>query len=410
MSTVTDVGATSSGHGVPAWFTAERVALYSVIFLLIDATRTALFFWGAYVVDIPTVVAPGWDFAVFWSASWLTHHGGAAGAYNVALTEHLVTPLQHVTNRPYPTPWVYPPTFLLAVWFLALLPYFFSFAVFTMLGVAFCSWVYARAFRPSPLLWLPIIAFPPIWIAAIAGQTSFVTLGLGIAALSLLNRRPWAAGVCIGLLSIKPQLAVVFPLALLLGRQWRALVAAGMTAGSFCLVAGISLGFDTFGKFFRAAEGFSVLTATLADKWPGGIPTVFGLARHLGLTVPTAYLAQGAIAVLAIALVVYVFAIQSRYALRAAAIGIATMLVQPYLLGYDLIWLAVPLSYLAIDGIRHGWLKGDGAVLVCAWAAPVLYFIPFRCPIGQYLTFVLMAVAWLIFRRARAVTVAVIKR
>lgn len=46
----------------------------------------------------------------------------------------------------------------------------------------------------------------------------------------LLERSALLAGILFGLLTFKPQLGVLLPLALLAGRQWRAFIAAAATA------------------------------------------------------------------------------------------------------------------------------------------------------------------------------------
>lgn len=383
------------------WLTRERVVLYSTIMLLFEVLYFAVILWGVYELDIPDAAAPGWDFSVFWGASWLTNHSGAASAYDVSLIENLVKPLQHVAHTPFPTPWVYPPTFLLAVRALSLLPFAVSYVIFFGLGVVLSGYVFARTFKPVGVFWVAALAFPPVWLAALAGQNSLYTVGLAMAALALLKRSPWTAGICIGLLAIKPQLAIVFPVALLLGREWRALTAAAVTASLFCLVAGVSLGFDTFTRFFTAVLPFGQLIANHAGEWPYGMPTGFAIARHFGLSPASAYLTQAAFAVPAIALVVYLFVIPSRYEVRAAAIATATMLSQTYLLNYDLVWLALPIAFLTTDGVRHGWLKGDQLVLVTAWVAPVVFFFPPNVHFGLCMPLVMVAIMAIIFRRSR---------
>jgi hypothetical protein len=67
------------------------------------------------------------------------------------------------------------------------------------------------------LLLGPAFAFQGTWIAILAGQNSFLTLGLAGMGLALLDRRPWLAGMCIGLIAIKPQFGIVFPVVLVAG-------------------------------------------------------------------------------------------------------------------------------------------------------------------------------------------------
>ena len=77
-------------------------------------------------------------------------------------------------------------------------------------------------------------------LSALFGQNSVLTAGLAALALHLLGKRPVVAGVVIGLLAIKPQLAVVFPFVLIAARAWRTFAAAALSATLFA-AAGIAL-------------------------------------------------------------------------------------------------------------------------------------------------------------------------
>ncbi|MEN3967599.1 glycosyltransferase family 87 protein, partial [Mammaliicoccus sciuri] len=77
------------------------------------------------------------------------------------------------------------------------------------------------------LPWLiPALAFPGVWVTLVTGQNSLFTAAAAGAALVLLRRSPVAAGACIAMLCIKPQLGILFPLYLLCERQWRTLASA----------------------------------------------------------------------------------------------------------------------------------------------------------------------------------------
>jgi hypothetical protein len=73
--------------------------------------------------------------------------------------------------------------------------------------------------------------------AALAAVRAAATAGLAALALHLLGKRPVAAGVLIGLLAIKPQLAVVFPFVLIATRAWRTFAAAAELSDGRMLVA-----------------------------------------------------------------------------------------------------------------------------------------------------------------------------
>ncbi|MBZ4317346.1 DUF2029 domain-containing protein, partial [Mycobacterium tuberculosis] len=77
---------------------------------------------------------------------------------------------------------------------------------------------------------LVVVAYSGVCLSALFGQNSVLTAGLAALALHLLGKRPVVAGVVIGLLAIKPQLAVVFPFVLIAARAWRTFAAAALSA------------------------------------------------------------------------------------------------------------------------------------------------------------------------------------
>ena len=69
-------------------------------------------------------------------------------------------------------------------------------------------------------------AFPAVFINIGHGQNGFLTAALLGGALHWLDRKPWLAGILIGLLAYKPQFGVLIPIALLAGQRWTTIGAA----------------------------------------------------------------------------------------------------------------------------------------------------------------------------------------
>src|SRR5204863_3126413 len=122
----------------------------------------------------------------------------------------------------------YPPTFLLAVTPLGLLPYPAALAAFVP-GTAALWAALVRRILPDRRAWIVAAAAPAGLITLLDGQNALLTGALAGFALLWLDRRPILAGVLIGLLAIKPHLAVLFPLALLAEARWRTIAAAAAT-------------------------------------------------------------------------------------------------------------------------------------------------------------------------------------
>jgi hypothetical protein len=306
------------------------------------------------------------------------------------------------------TPWVYPPTFLFVVWPFAWVPFPFACIAFLLAGLLFVTFATRRLLGSGvpAMFWFAAAAFPPVWAAVICGQNSFMTAGLMALGLAWLDRRPLWAGVCFGLLAIKPQLAVLVPVALVLGGRWRAFAAAACTALGLCLVAGAALGFDTYAKFFETAAAFSRYVIEKAPLWPSGMPTVFGAANRMGLSVGLAYAIHAAVAAIAVAAMAGLWVRNARATLRAAGLLIASLLCQPYLMAYDLVWMGLVLLLLWQDSMTHAWRRGEVTVMVVAWLSPVVFLVPSTWPVGNAMPAVMLALLAVIVMRSRAADVA----
>src|SRR5260370_39272863 len=79
---------------------------------------------------------------------------------------------------------------------------------------------------------------PGVPFTVITGQNAFFTSALWVGGFGLIGRYPVLAGALLGVLTFKPQLWLMVPVALLAARQWRAL---GGAAASALILALLSL-------------------------------------------------------------------------------------------------------------------------------------------------------------------------
>ncbi|VVE87199.1 glycosyltransferase family 87 protein [Pandoraea bronchicola] len=361
----------------PSWLTRERVVVYSAAVLLCQ--WLALGIWAVrWMLHEPGVPPMGVDFRVFWSASYLSLHDSPQAAFDllkIADVEDSMFPGRYA-------PWVYPPTFQLLVYPLALLPYALSYVSFCAAGIACVLWAFRPTSRRGSLPWITVVAFPGIWIATAHGQNSLLTAALAAGALGLLERRPWLAGVCAGMLLFKPQFAVLFPLLFLCGRYFRALAAMTMTATLFVAISGWVFGIPLWIKFFEAALWFN---STVTDNVSGGVmramPSVFATVRRLGGSVPVAYAVHAAVAIPVVLATLWLWTRTARFEIKAAAAVIATLIIQPYILHYDLAWLLLPIVCLCHDrATRRAWTNLDRFIVCLAWCLPLLSLLPSYFP------------------------------
>jgi len=380
------------------WLNRERLTMYPRIFLaLFIVIGVGLVVTSKNMVDLRGNPL-GTDFIVFWAASRLALAGHAPDAYNVHLlfkAQQIAAPgLQNIYL------WLYPPSFYLVVQPLALLPYVAAYWTFMLSTLAGYVLVMRRIVRGKTAMWC-LAGFSGLWVTLLHGQNSFLIATLvGVALLSV-DRRPVLAGVFIGLLAIKPHLAVLFPLVLLAIGAWRTFITAAVTAITFMAIGTLTLGSDVLKGFFVNLDYARLLQENGFFIW-NKMPTVFAFLRLLGIPVAWAYVVHFIVAVMAVIVVWFVWRRCRNRNLRGAALVTATFLVSPYVLDYDLACLAFPIAWLALDGMHNGWMRGEREVLVAAWLLPML-----MSPIATVLSlqlgpFVLCSLLWITYRRSTA--------
>lgn len=303
--------------------------------------------------------------------------------------------------------WLYPPTFYLVILPLGLLPYSLAYISF-MLTTLGCYVVVVRRIIPArEALWC-LAAFGSVWFNLRLGQNGFLTAALAGAALLSLETRPILAGVFIGFLSIKPHLALLFPLALIAIGAWRTFFTAVVVILFFMGLSVYILGVETLMVWlhnFGAAKDFLELGTNAGGGfvWPL-MPTVFVLLRLMGLPLEVAYMGHGLVALGAITAMWKVWRHSQSWPLRGAVLITATLIATPYLNVYDLTWLALPIAWMTQLGLRDGWLRGERGVLVAAWLLPLPAFLIAKLAQIQLAPLVLLALLWVILRRSEIVS------
>lgn len=368
----------SAQEGEPhcAWLGLVRVRLYSGVVLLLFVVLMGTWAWYSDGFTDSNVSRPSADFAVFWSASYLALSEGAVHAYDLGKHTQVMAAYGPLARGgDIVLPWLYPPTFLLTVLPLALLPLAFSYLLF----VAGSGYAYLRTIvallGPEAArhrgLWLPVVASPAVLISVILGQNSMMTAALAGAAVSQLGKRPVLAGVLAGLLAIKPQLALLVPVALVAGRHGRTLLSAAATAALFAAVSVALCGWETIPAFLHsAAWARENLMEGTPHAWYG-MPSVLAAAQVAGLSPSAAYGVQGGMALAAAVGVAYVWSHNRDVPLRAAVLAAAALLATPYVRHYELTWMGVAVAGLVADGVRYGLSGRERLLCVVAWLLPL---------------------------------------
>jgi hypothetical protein len=361
-------------------------------------TAHAVYLATAYLQGIWIVAPDGGgiqsDFVNVWAAGRLVLQGHPAAAYDWP-THKLVeeTAVGHSFDGYFG--WHYPPTFLFVAAALSLISYAAAYALWVF--GTFPAYVAAiRTIIGDRTGYLLAAACPAVLANFVVGQNGFLTAGLIGGALVLLDRRPVLAGVLIGLLTYKPHLGILFPIALMAGGQWRTFVTAAIVALLMIAASWSAFGSDTWEAFFANIGHTS--QAFLSDGWAdwSKLQTAFGLTRALGGSENLAWTVQGVVALAAALAVAGLWRSSADTDIKAAALGAGAMLATPYLYTYDLVVLAVPLAYLFRIGKERGFLPHDIAGI--GFASLLIMIFPFvKAPVGFA---AVLIVAALVARRA----------
>ncbi|WP_322025093.1 glycosyltransferase family 87 protein [Burkholderia sp. BCC1977] len=354
----------------PHWLNRDRVRLYAAAVLL-----TELLFICVYLArvhgshtSVPEPLAQ--DLAPLWSAARLAAHGHAIDAWHFSslfAIEKLAIPTMNAADGSLP--WLYPPTMLLFVLPLGWMPYLVALVLW--LGVTYLLFaVTIRATVQRDAALLCALAFPGAFLTVIVGQTSLLTATLAGIGLLMLNRRPVIAGICFGLVAMKPQMAILFPLALLCAGQWRALAAWTATIAGGVALSTLAFGVGSWVAFAHGIHD-TVQIVGAGHARLARMPTVFALATLAGWSAYVARALQLLSAAAAAIVVVYAWRGACCYALRAATLACACLIVSPYLYDYDLTWYGLVIAWYARYAWTHGWRRFDREWLMLMWVMPL---------------------------------------
>jgi len=356
--------------GAPTWPTMtfrwpRAVATaFSILFVI----------YAAWSVVVNYADPPGIDFVSFWAAGRMAVEGAPAAAYDIHLHRLLELSVGKLGGlQPFP----YPPPFLLFVLPFGMAPFVIAFGSWVAITAALYFVVFKRI---AP--WPYTFAHPANFSNALVGQNGMLTSAIFAGGFSVLDRRPLLAGALFGLLVIKPQLAVLIPVALLAERRWRVIAAATASAAALLAIAYLAFGADTYRAFFaNAAHQATLVTGRI--PWPK-IASAFGALRTMGVPVLPALIVHGVIALGAAA--VTWAAWRRNLTTKVPIVAAASLLVSPYLLGHDSVLMMVPIGWLIVNQRRP-------ATVVLLWAISILAVAavgPNPTPIAAIIAIVVM--------------------
>jgi hypothetical protein len=279
----------------------------------------------------PGRLHPFKDFLPLWSYQEIARTHPVAELYNMATTyqRQIALGMKPDPENPFP----YPPSFLLFIWPLGLISYNLSylFWVWGTLSVFIFS-IFKTCSRLPFALGCAVVApscISNIWF----GQSGFLTGALLIAGIRLSATQPIASGILLGLLSFKPQLGLLAPVALAAAGLWRTFAVACATVTGLVIIAAIAFGPDAwvawisglpeYAEWFQRPSPGMVFKISVTDN-----------LRMFGVGSATIIAAQ-ALATTAVAFLTWVSFRRGSTRLAHAALLTGAILASPHTLFYD---------------------------------------------------------------------------
>lgn len=364
----------ASGTRIQSWMTNWRIMLIASVLLLVAAYIPRLYAaWSGGGGIFDSAGEPfGADYVNIWTTARMVLDGRVAALFDAA---GFHATQEAMLGRPFQDhSWSYPPHFVPWIVVFGLVPYLWGFVLW--MGTTFGAYVAAvlpgRSQKAS--LGLALLLAPSTFVNLAGGQNGFLTAALMLGALRLLERHPIWAGVLFGLLTVKPHLGILVPVALIAAGAWRAIFSALITT-ALSVAASIAL-FGAAPWIAYLRDTSAVQTAVL--EYGTGVftlmmPTPFMAARIMGWGIDIGYGLNAVIALGAVIVVAWVYRAKwGSTDLRAAILLTATLLASPYAFNYDMTALSAMLLCVLACLPNTAFRQGELLAFIAAWSLPML--------------------------------------
>ena len=303
------------------------------------------------------------DFTFYYAAARLGLAHGWSHLYDLKLQQEQLDAIGSRITVAQLARFVSPPPLAWLVVPLTLLPYRIAYWVWSalLLGGLALAWQLAAPGRGRARLiflvaavgWLPVIYGLQL------GQPALLVAAGVAASYALLRRRwEWAAGVVLGVLVLKPQLALLVPAALLVTGRWRAFIASVVVLATLAIASALALG----SQGISAYEGILSFATTIPQNQS---QTLAGWIHNLEVT----RVVQALIAVWALALA---YRLRRRGVETVLAIAlVGGLAASPYVHYDDLTMLGLAVLLFTRGPCPRGTYAYSVALVIAAEGFPV---------------------------------------
>ena len=367
------------------WRVGQRKTIYLCALVLGICALFTIFYariiWGAYKDQIPGHLPIYGDFFALWSYAKLIAAHPVAELYDSALlhARQIDFGMEPIHNYPFP----YPPTFIFLVWPLSLLQYDMGYLVWMLGTLALFVWVVSKTCSRLPFCLLGIIVAPATIAAIFAGQIGFFAASLMTAGIQLARTRPIVAGVLIGLLTYKPQLGFLVPVALIAAGLWTTFLAACVTVAVMAGAATLAFGWEIWPTWLSMVPAYADNFDTIAVAFQSR-PTVLANLQLLGVSLPWARAVQALVAAV-VAVCVWRCFRRKPSRLATAALLVGTILATPHAFYYDLPIVTAGMVLFIEDRLRTyaTFSTAEIGILVLATIFPIFMLLKdFQVPVS----------------------------
>jgi hypothetical protein len=348
----------------------ETIRALSILGAFFFAVALVGYVWAVSWSDIPrdgTSLVVGRDFLNFWMFGRAAPTADPSRFYDIVEYNRA---LQVLLGPGYPGHnWSYPPSIMFVAAPFGQFGYLAALLAWTLTGGALLFTVARHRIMDNRLL-AALVLSPAAVLCVISGQSSLISAAMLVTIFFWLDRRPIAAGVLIGLLTLKPQLGMLFPVMLIASARWRVFASATMTTLALAAATAIVFGPQVWIDF--ATKGLAANNLVLAD--PERIatpyyPTIYMNLRGIDLPYSAAMAVQLCFSALAVAAVAWASRMRrdADPLLLMALFLACSVCAVPYLLSYD----TLGLSFAALLLLGAGSLDASGRRLV-----QLVYWLP----------------------------------
>ncbi len=336
----------------------------------------------------------GADFAQFYTLGHLASDQRIAVMYDAASFHEAQVDLIPESSREIYPP-VYPPQAALLFAPFSGLSYQLALLVWCLITIGGYGLIVWSTWRPfadrlpdRTLAIAAAAAFPPFWSLVLHGQVTLILLVAFWAGwLALERRSQWLAGLAFGLLALKPQFGIPLAVVVLACGEWRLLAGAASSVAAQAAAVWLVLGSTAF-TAFAGSIPTTMAYADLLEAKPFMSHSLRALTRltpnWIGLPL------WAILAVIVLWYTVRVWKSQAPVRVKLGTVVLASVLVNPHLIIYDLTVLVLPLLWFGAYMQEPGRRERAASYWMAVYWLFALTFVPTAAAIGLQASVVVM--------------------